>query len=72
VGEEPEAATVPQSEVAAEVPPQSPTPSQALLGAVVEAPSAEEWRRRKGKGIFAEEARASDDDVVEVQAGLFF
>ncbi len=67
--EEPGVVVIPQPEVTAEVPPRSPTSSQALLDAVVESPSAEERRRIKGKGVPAEEVPAAEDDVVEVPSG---
>ncbi len=69
-GDEPEAATVPPAEVAADLTAQSPTRSATLLDTLVEAPSAEERRRSKGKEISAEGTQGSDDDVTEVPPGL--
>ncbi len=76
VSGEPEAAVALPPEVAADVPPtdvppRSPTSSQALLDALVEAPSAEERCKSKGKGISTKEVLDSDDDVAEVPPGSF-
>ncbi len=70
VGEEPEVTVAaPSTEVGADVAPSSPT-SAALLDALVEAPSAEDRRKRKGKEISSEGALDSGDDVAEVPPGL--